>query len=167
MKQILLVAAVCLMILPVFAEEWITIYNDDLSLVRSKFDLNLDAGRQDYNFSDITSRIDPASVIVSGGGIRVAEQNYEYDLAGRSQILAKYLDREVMIIMEDQSKLQGTLKFNDGMSLGIIEKGTGKLLVISQEQMQWIQLAELPSNFYTKPTLHWSLIAPQKGKFPV
>lgn len=167
MKQLLLIIALCLILLPALAEDWITIYNDDLSLVRSKFELQLASGRQDYNYSDITSRIIPASVIVTGGGIRVAEQNYEYDLAGRSQILAKYLDREVSIIMEDQSRLQGTLKFNDGSSLGIIESGTGKLLVISQEQMQWIQLAELPSNFYTKPTLHWSLIAPKKGKFPV
>lgn len=167
MKQLLLIIALCLSMLPALAEDWITIYNDDLSLVRSKFELELDAGRREYNYSDITSRINPASVIVTGGGIRVAEQNYEYDLAGRSQILAKYLDREVSIIMKDQSHLQGTLKFNDGTSLGIIETGTGKLLVISQEQMQWIQLAELPANFYTKPTLHWSLIAPKKGKFPV
>jgi len=167
MKKLLLIMAVSMLLVPAFAEDWLTIYNDDLSLVRSKFDLELEAGRQEYNFNDITSRIMPASVIVNGGGIRVAEQNYEYDLAGKEQILAKYLDQEVMVVMKDQTQLTGTLKFNDGSSLGIIDKYTGKLLVITADQLQWIQLAELPSNFYTKPTLHWSLIAPKKAKYPV
>jgi len=167
MKHILLALALSLVLLPLLAEEWITIYNDDLSLVRSRFELDLQNGRQEYNFDDITNRINPASVIVTGGGIRVAEQNYEYDLAGKYQIMAKYLDREVMVITKDQSKLRGILKFTDGSSIGIIENGTGRLLVISDSETQWIQLAELPANFYTKPTLHWSLIAPKAGKYPV
>ncbi len=167
MKHILLVLALSMVLLPLAAEEWITIYNDDLSLVRSRFELDLQAGRQEYNFDDITSRIEPASVIVTGGGIRVAEQNYEFDLAGKHQIMMKYLDREVNVVTKDQSKLSGTLKFFDGGSIGIIENGTGKLLVIADGETQWIQLAELPANFYTKPTLHWSLIAPKKAKYPV
>lgn len=167
MKHILIALILSLILLPLAAEEWITIYNDDLSLVRSRFELELEAGRQEYNFNDITSRIDPASVIVTGGGIRVAEQNYEFDLAGKMQIMAKYLDREVNVVTKDQSKLSGILKFFDGGSIGIIENGTGKLLVIADGETQWIQLAELPSNFYTKPTLHWSLIAPKKAKYPV
>ncbi|PKN71859.1 MAG: DUF4139 domain-containing protein [Candidatus Cloacimonetes bacterium HGW-Cloacimonetes-3] len=166
MKHCILFILISLILVPVFAEDWITIYNDDLSLVRSRFELNLENGRQEYNFDDITSRIKPESVIVTGG-IRVAEQNYEFDLAGKYQIMAKYLDRDVMVIMKDQSKLRGVLKFFEGGSLGIIETGTERLLVISDAETQWVQLAELPSNFYTKPTLHWSLIAPKKGVYPV
>ncbi|MGC9362784.1 MAG: hypothetical protein ACP5F3_07640, partial [Candidatus Syntrophosphaera sp.] len=62
-----------------WAEDWITIYNDDLSLVRSNFELDLEQGRQEYNFDNITSRIESRSVIVHSleGGVRVAEQNYE------------------------------------------------------------------------------------------
>ncbi|MDD4309579.1 MAG: DUF4139 domain-containing protein, partial [Candidatus Cloacimonetes bacterium] len=70
MKRLVLSLAICLLLIPVFAEDWITIYNDNLSLVRSRFELELKEGRQEYNFSDITSRINPASVIVTGGGIR-------------------------------------------------------------------------------------------------
>lgn len=167
MKHIISLLLLSLILLPMFGEDWITIYNDDLSLVRSRFELKLDGGRQEYNFDNITSRIRPESVIVSGGGIRVAEQNYEYDLAGKYQIMAKYLNREVMVVMKDQSKLSGVLKFYDGGSLGLIETSTERLLVVSDAETQWIQLAELPSNFYTKPTLHWSLITPKKGVYPV
>lgn len=153
--------------LPLLAEDWITIYNDDLSLIRSSFVLELNKGRQNYNYDDITSRISPASVIVKGNGIRIAEQNYEYDLAGKDQIMAKYLDQEVVAITKDQSRLQGILKFFDGANIGIIENDTQRLLVIADSEVQWIQFASLPSNFYTKPTLAWSLIAPREGKYPI
>jgi len=152
---------------PLLAEDWITIYNDDLSLIRSEIELDLVKGRQRYNFDDITARILPASVIVKGNGIRVAEQNYEYDLAGKRQIMAKYIDKEVMAITRDQSRLTGTLTFYDGSSIGLIEADTGRLLVISEAEVQWLQLASLPDNFYTKPTLAWSLIADRNGKVPI
>lgn len=152
-----------------FAEDWITIYNDDLSLVRSNFDLTLKQGRQDHEFSDITSRIEAESVIVHSlkGGVRIAEQNYEYDLAGKNQIIAKYIEREVELLTKDESRVRGVLKFYDGSSFGVLESGTNRLLVVSDAETQIIQLAELPSNFYTKPTLRWSLIADTAGKHPL
>ena len=159
-----------LMISVLGATDWITIYNDDLSLVRSQFELELERGRQDYNFSDITARINAASVIVSSpeNQIRIAEQNYEYDLAGKAQIMAKYLDQEVTVITSDQaSQYTGVLKFYDGSSLGIVETGTGRLLILNESEVEVIQLASLPSNFYTRPTLRWSLISPRAGRFPV
>ena len=60
---------------PLLAEDWLTIYNDDLSLVRSQFELNLKSGFQNYSYDDITSRIMPTSVIVSSTveGFQVAE----------------------------------------------------------------------------------------------
>jgi hypothetical protein len=152
-----------------FAEDWITIYNDDLSLVRSNFDLDLHKGRQEYNFDDITSRIESESVIVHSldGGVQVAEQNYEYDLAGKAQIIAKYIDKDVELLTKDYSRIRGVLKFYDGSSFGVLENGTNRLLVVADGETQVIQLAELPSNFYTKPTLHWSLIANAEGVHPV
>ena len=167
LRHILIAVLLLSFVLPLLAEDWITIYNDDLSLIRSSFNLDLKNGRQKYNFDDITSRIMPSSVIVNGDGIRVAEQNYEYDLAGKHQIMAKYLDKEVMAMMKDQSRLQGMLKFFDGSNVGIIESDTQRLLVIADSEVQWIQLASLPTNFYTKPTLAWDLIVAKSGKHPM
>jgi len=170
MTRLWIITAVILMLATaVFAEDWITIYNDDLSLVRSNFELELKQGRQEYNFDDITSRISAPSVIVRslGDGVRVAEQNYEYDLAGKWQIMAKYLDKEVSLLTKDNSTIKGILKFFDGSSYGVIESGTNRLLVVSDAETQVVQLAELPANFYTKPTLHWSLLADRTGKHPI
>ncbi len=169
LRKIIFTLILVLMAAFACAEDWITIYNDDLSLVRSNFELELQAGRQDYNFDNITSRIDAPSVIVHslGGGVRVAEQNYEYDLAGKSQIIAKYIEREVELLTKDDERVIGTLKFYDGSSFGVLEKGSDRLFVVSDSETQIIKLAELPSNFYTKPTLHWSLIANKAGKHPL
>ncbi|MCB5224408.1 MAG: DUF4139 domain-containing protein [Candidatus Cloacimonadaceae bacterium] len=168
-KTLILAIALAILALPIVAEDWITIYNDDLSLVRGNFELELEAGLQDYNFDDISSRIDAPTVIVRSldGGVRVAEQNYEYDLAGKRQIIAKYLDREVELFTKDGERVIGTLKFFDTTSYGVIEKGSQRLIVIADSQVQLLKLAELPTNFYTKPTLHWSLIANKAGKHPL
>ncbi|HOR29956.1 MAG TPA: DUF4139 domain-containing protein, partial [Candidatus Syntrophosphaera thermopropionivorans] len=165
-KQILIMALMLLLAFFIQAEDWLTIYNDDLSLVRSNFELELKQGRQDYNYSDITSRIEAPSVIVlsQDGAVRVAEQNYEYDLAGKAQILNKYIDKKVDLFTKDNSHLTGILKFYDGISFGLIEEGTNRLIVADNDQVQLIQLAELPPNFYTRPTLHWNLLANKAGK---
>lgn len=151
------------------AEDWLTIYNDDLSLVRSTFDIDLQAGRQEYNFDQITSRIQPSSVIVTSKipGFKVAEQNYEYDLADRSAVLGKYLDKEVTVYMEDGSRTTGTLKFYDRSTYGITESGTDRFIMVDAGKVQTVQLASLPENFYVRPTLHWSLISPKTGKVPI
>lgn len=170
MKQVLLLTVV-LMVLAgqLAAQEWLTIYNDDLSLVRSRFKLDLKAGLQNYNYDDITARISPASVIVSSSepGFVIAEQNYEYDLAGKWQIMAKYLDKDVVLITKDNSKVMGTLKFFDGTSYGITEASTDRLVIVSDSETQMVHLAKLPENFFVKPTLRWSLITPKAGKIPV
>lgn len=168
-RGIMLLLASIMVLGSLMGADWITIYNDDLSMVRSTFDLDLNAGRQEYNYPDITSRIEPASVIVTSenGMVRIAEQNYEYDLAGKAQIMAKYIDKEVTVMTKNQASVyRGIMKFYDGSSIGIIESRTDRLLILSESEVEVIQLAELPSNFYTKPTLHWSLIAPKAAKYP-
>jgi hypothetical protein len=152
-----------------YAKDWLTVYNDDLALVRSQFELQLDKGSQFYNFDQITSRINTESVIVKAlkGGITVAEQNYEYDLAGTEQILRKYIEKEVSLTTKNNSLYLGTMKFYDGSTVGLIESGTRKLILVNRAEIQQILLAELPSNFYTKPTLRWKLLANKKDKYPL
>jgi len=168
-KRVFLAALLMFIALALRGENWLTIYNEDLSLVRSSFELNLMTGRQDYNFDDIPHRIMPASVIVSSQaeGFQVAEQNYEYDLAGKVEILRKYLNSEVEITTKDGSRIRGILKFSDYSSYGIQDDYDGRLYLVSAVEAQMIQLASLPENFYTRPTLRWSLIAPQAGKYPL
>ena len=151
------------------AKDQVTIYNENFSLVRSSIDLTLSKGIQSYYMDDIPSTIEANSVIIKPlkGNIEIFSQNYEYDLANTSKILEKYIGKDIEIIAEDDVKFIGKLQFNDSSTIGIIENNTNKLILIQRDEIRNISLAELPKNFFLKPTLHWRLNASKAGKFPI
>ena len=151
------------------AKDQVTIYNENFSLVRSSIDLALSKGIQSYFMDDIPSTIEANSVIIKPlkGNIEIFSQNYEYDLANTSKILEKYIEKDIEVITEDEVKFIGKLQFNDNSTIGIIEKNTNKLILIQRDEIRNISLAELPKNFFLKPTLHWRLNSPKAGKFPI
>jgi hypothetical protein len=151
------------------AKDQVTIYNENFSLVRSSIDLTLSKGIQSYFMDDIPSTIEANSVIIKPlkSKIEIFSQNYEYDLANTSKILEKYIGKDIEIIAEDDVKFLGKLQFNDSSTIGIIEKNTDKLILIQRDEIRNISLAELPKNFFLKPTLHWRLNTAKAGKFPI
>ena len=151
------------------AKDQVTIYNENFSLVRSSIDLTLSKGIQSYFMDDIPSTIEANSVIIKPlkGNFEIFSQNYEYDLANTSKILEKYIGKDIEIIAEDDIKFLGKFQFNDSSTIGIIENNTNKLILIQRDEIRNISLAELPKNFFLKPTLHWRLNAPKAGKFPI
>lgn len=169
MKRYSILLLVVLAVVSVSAKDWLTVYNDDLALVRSQFDLQLEKGTQYYNFEEITSRIRTESVVVKSmtDAVVVAEQNYEYDLAGTEQILRKYIEKDVNLTTKNNSVFMGKMKFFDGSTVGLIDKGTKELVLVNRSEIQQILLAELPTNFYTKPTLRWRLLTNKKATFPM
>ncbi len=151
------------------AKDQVTIYNENFSLVRSSIDISLSKGIQSYFMDNIPSTIEANSVIIKPlkGNIEIFSQNYEYDLANTSKILDKYIGKDIEIMSEDDIKFLGKLQFNDNSTIGIIENNTNKLILIQRDEIRNISLAELPKNFFLRPTLHWRLNAPKAGKFSI
>ncbi len=151
------------------AKDQVTIYNENFSLVRSTIDITLSKGIQSYYMDDIPTTIEANSVIIKPlkSKFEIFSQNYEYDLANTSKILEKYIGKNIEIIAEDDVKFNGKLQFNDSSTIGIIENNTNKLILIQRDEIRNISLAELPKNFFLKPTLHWRLNATKAGKFPI
>jgi hypothetical protein len=164
---------ICLLLLffsiSLFAQNQLTIYNNDLSLVRTKLILKLDKGRQDYNYDDITSRIDAPSVIIQSKNknLSIISQNYEYDLANSDRILQKFIGKDISLYTKADKAYNGNLQFFDGIAAGILENGSNKLQLVRVDDIRNYELSELPSNFYKRPTLHWVLSAPEKADYPV
>ncbi|MBN1326677.1 MAG: hypothetical protein JW996_01875 [Candidatus Cloacimonetes bacterium] len=48
-----------------------------------------------------------------------------------------------------------------------METHTDRLILINREELLNINLAELPADFYLKPTLRWRLLAGKAGKYPI
>ncbi len=144
----------------------VTIYNNNLALVRTNIELPLNKGVQDVLYDGITSGIQPQSVIVRPlkSTFAILSQNYEYDMANTASIIKKYIGKEISVSTEDAS-FTGILQYSDSQTIGLLENTTRKLIMVNADEVQHFTLAELPDNFFLKPTLHWLISAPKKGNY--
>ncbi|MEO6582400.1 MAG: DUF4139 domain-containing protein, partial [Sphingomicrobium sp.] len=58
----------------------VTIYNNNRALIEDKRQLDLPAGRSRQEFRDVSAQIEPATVSLTGRGIGIIEQNFDFDL---------------------------------------------------------------------------------------
>src|SRR5262245_66516752 len=74
-------------------EVMVTVYNGDLGLVKDLREVRLAVGTAEIWFMDVAARIDPTSVhlrsLTAPAGLRILEQNYEYDLLSSDKLLEK------------------------------------------------------------------------------
>src|SRR5215472_11919003 len=72
----------------------LTIYNQAFAVVRQNLPLELKAGPNQIEITDITAHLEPDSVILrdlkSGRDLHILEQNYRNDVASQSRLLALY-----------------------------------------------------------------------------
>src|SRR5207247_8871495 len=92
----------------------VTVYNQDLALVKDTRDLTLVAGESAIRFEDVASRIDPKTVAVRSvtdpDKLAIIEQNYIFDLISPEKLMEKYVGREVEIVETDQNLKTQTTK---------------------------------------------------------
>jgi hypothetical protein len=141
----------------------VTIYNGNLGLVKDTREVRLPAGTSEVQFADVAAQIDPTSVhlksLTDSSGLRILEQNYEYDLLSSQKLLEKYVGRKVRLYQSNGSSLEATLLSTEGPVYDI----NGQLHVGHHGQ---IVFPSLPENLVSKPTLMWLLrnasTAPQR-----
>jgi len=76
----------------------VTVYNDDLSLVKERRELELKTGINRVEYTNVAALIDPTLVMFEDTkhkNTSVLEQNYEYDLVSSKKLLEKFLDKEI------------------------------------------------------------------------
>ena len=83
----------------------LTVYNQNLSLVREERTFALGKGTTTVVVPDVPATIDGTSVhflsLTDPLGVRVLEQNYQYDLVHQARLLERYLGRDVEFIRTD------------------------------------------------------------------
>jgi len=143
----------------------LTVYNRDLALVKDVRTFTLEEGENEVRFSNVASRIEPASVhvisLTDPEGTVVLEQNYEYDLVSTRKLLSKYVDREIALTTSQGNTYVGTLL--SGADDAILATAQG-IKVIRLAQIQEFSFPDLPEGLITKPTLVWLLLAGQAGE---
>ena len=132
----------------------VTIYNGNLGLVKDVRETRLPVGLHETEFADVAAQIDPTTVhlksLTDPTGLRILEQNYEYDLLSSGKLMEKYVGRMVRLYNTDGTYLEAKLLSTAGPVFeinGQIHLGHNGRLV----------LPALPENLVSKPTLVWLL----------
>jgi hypothetical protein len=76
----------------------VTIYNNDRVLVEDKRVLNLPAGRSRQEFRDVSAQIQPETVTLSGRGISIVEQNFDFDLLSPAALMQNAVGQTVTLV---------------------------------------------------------------------
>ncbi|MBI2528038.1 MAG: DUF4139 domain-containing protein [Candidatus Rokubacteria bacterium] len=135
-------------------EVMVTIYNGNLGLVKDLREVRLPAGMIEVHFMDVAAQIDPTTVhlksLTDPAGLKILEQNYEYDLLSSQKLMEKYVGRKVRLYQGNGSYQEATLLSTNGPVYEI----NGQ---IHMGHYGNVVLPALPENLVSQPTLAWLL----------
>lgn len=148
----------------------LTIYNQNLSLIREERTVSLTKGMSHVVIPDIPATIDGTSLhfssITDPVSVRVLEQNYQYDLVNQNKLLEKYLGKQVEFVRfnEDSKKeysvfgkllaagFSGSSQGKYGANTGMVAEINGKIELNPDGRLV---LPALPEGLILKPQLEW------------
>jgi hypothetical protein len=158
---------------PAYAEVSVTIYNQDLGLIKDVRELDFQKGRSVIQFTDVAALIDPTSVhfkpINPSDRVSILEQNYQYDLVSSTKILQKYVDKQIELFtkseghMGEDKSYKGTLLSYSGDNVTLRESN-GAIRIVRLDEVRDLYFPTLPEGLITKPTLVWLLDSQVSGK---
>ncbi|MCX6831253.1 MAG: hypothetical protein NT028_03850 [candidate division Zixibacteria bacterium] len=145
----------------------ITVYNQNLALVKEGRTLDFQKGVNKMNLTDVAAFIDPTSVhfkLKSGSdNIQLLEQNYQYDLVSSEKILQKYLGNDIDVIMKNGDVLTGRYLSSSSGYL-VLQLPEGAIRLINDKEMLSVTAPKLPEGLIVVPTLQWLLSSDVSGK---
>ncbi|UCE20574.1 MAG: DUF4139 domain-containing protein [Gemmatimonadota bacterium] len=145
----------------------VTIYNNNLALVRDVRPLSIERGIVEVKFTDVASQIDPTSVhftsLTAPESVTILEQNYEYDLVSPSKILEKYIDKSIRVFTEGDKVFEGILLSSQETHI-VLSDPDGGIRTLQGTSVLHIEYPALPEGFITRPTLLWLLQNDRAGR---
>jgi hypothetical protein len=110
----------------------VTIYNQNLAFVKEKKEFDLKSGVNSVEYSDVASQIDPTSVLVEDQADKktaVVEQQYGYDLVSSSNLLERYMGKEITVTDREGKTETGTLLSHDEKGV-VIKRNDGSVVAL-------------------------------------
>ncbi|MET0308302.1 MAG: DUF4139 domain-containing protein [Sphingomonas sp.] len=147
----------------------VTIYQNGQSLVQDVRQLELPAGRTRQEFPDVSAQIRSETVTLSGPGIGIVEQNFDYDLLSPDKLMEKAVGSVVTIVrtnpatgaeVREQAKV---LAANGGIVLQI-----GNRIEVLRDDGLPVRVIfdKVPENLRARPTLSVTLQVAKGGRVP-
>ena len=147
----------------------VTIYQNGQSLVQDVRQLDLAGGRTRQEFPDVSAQIRSETVTLSGPGLGIVEQNFDYDLLSPDKLMEKAVGSVVTIVrtnpatgkeVREQAKV---LAANGGIVLQI-----GSRIEVLRDDGLPVRVIfdKVPENLRARPTLSVTLQVARAGRVP-
>lgn len=145
----------------------LTIYNQNLSLIREERMMSIPEGMSSIVIPDIPATIDGTSLHFSSltdpRAVRILEQNYQYDLVSQAKLLERYLGKQVEFIRvnpetKKEYTVSGTLL---SASFGMVAEIDGKVEINPSGRLV---LPRLPEGLILRPQLSWLVSNTHRGE---
>jgi hypothetical protein len=148
----------------------VTIYNNNRALIEDKRQIDLPAGRSRQEFRDVSAQIEPATVTLSGRGIGIVEQNFDFDLLSPSALMQKAVGQTITIIRTnpatgvETTERARVLATNGGVVLQIGDR----IEVLRDDGLPArVIFDKVPETLRPRPTLSVTVDAARGGRQPV
>ena len=148
----------------------VTIYNDNLALVQDTRQLNIPTSRSRQEFPDVSAQIRPETVTLSGDGIEIVEQNFDYDLLSPQALMENAVGQTITLVRVNpatgaETRERATvLAVNNGVILKIGER----IEVLRDDRLPVrVIFDNVPEKLRARPTLSVTLESARGGTRPV
>ncbi len=145
----------------------VTIYNDNLALVRDQRKITLQQGENHLALREVSAGIRPETALLRSlsetDGVQVIEQNFDFDLLTPEKLLEKFVGKKVQVVRvhpqtgEDSFETAEVLAASSGVVLKIgdrIETGVPGRLIYP----------DVPADLRDRPTLVLQLHSKKAGE---
>jgi hypothetical protein len=148
----------------------VTIYNDNLALVQDIRQLAVPAQRTRIEFPDVSGQIRPETVTLSGDGLEIVEQNFDFDLLSPGKLMEKAVGQEVTLVRTNPATGAETreralvLAANGGVVLRI-----GDRIEVLRDDSLPVRVIfdRVPENLRARPTLSVTVQSVRAGSRPL
>ena len=133
----------------------LTVYNNDLALVRDSRKLRLPKGLSKLAFADVSARMRPETARLYGD-LQVLEQNFDFDLLSPQKLLEKYVGRDIGLVRVHPQT--GEEKYERATLLSVAENQVvfrfGNRIETGGPHTPWrFVFDDVPANLRDRPTL--------------
>jgi hypothetical protein len=148
----------------------VTIYNNNRALVEDRRTLNLPAGRSRQEFRDVSAQIQPETATLSGRGIGIVEQNFDFDLLTPAALMENAVGQTVTVVrvnpatggeVRERAKI---LAANGGV---VMQIGDHIEVLRDDGLPARVIFDDVPSSLRAHPTLSVTLTSDRGGPQPV
>ena len=148
----------------------VTIYNNNLALVQDRRQLDIGANRSRLEFPDVSAQIRPETVTLTGPGIGIVEQNFDFDLLSPQALMQKAVGETVTIVRTNPANGQESrerariLAANGGVVMQIGER----IEVLRDDGLPVrVIFDRVPENLRARPTLSVTVQSERGGRRPL